>query len=93
MPFYRQGSLIADYAKSERYILIQTYNIKNTRATNVEDVKFYQMLVGLVTLSDNRYSTYSDVNVPGLLSGSYDPCNQNGSTFKYVITQWNPGGS
>ena len=77
LPFYPQGSSTVAYVKSEKYILIQTYNIKNTRATNVTGVKFYQMLVGLVTLSTSNSSTYSDANVPGLLAGSFDPCNPN----------------
>jgi hypothetical protein len=94
LPFYPEGSSTVAYVISERYILIQTYNIKNTRATNVTGVKFYQMLVGLVTLSTSRYSTYSDANVPHLLAGSYDPCNPNSPpSFRYVITQWNLGDS
>ena len=34
-------------------------------------------------------STYSDVNLPGLLRG-YDPCNPD-KPFRYAITQWNLG--
>ena len=46
LPFYPQGSSTVAYAKSERYILLQTYNIKNTHqpgGSNITGLKFYQM--------------------------------------------------
>ncbi|MFA5292803.1 MAG: right-handed parallel beta-helix repeat-containing protein [Phycisphaerae bacterium] len=93
MPFYPEGYSGSDvpYVTSERYILIQTYNITNTHSlqsgVNITGLKFYQMLDGLVTLSGAKSSTYSNANIPGLLTG-YDPTDPT-VVFKYVITQWN----
>ncbi|OHB53723.1 MAG: hypothetical protein A2Y10_20055 [Planctomycetes bacterium GWF2_41_51] len=92
MPFYPQSYSGSDvpYARSERYILIQSYNIKNTTSNNITGVKFYQMLTGWYAGMYN--CTYSNALIPGLLDGSYDPCNPNSPiAFKYVSTQWTNG--
>jgi hypothetical protein len=93
LPFYYQNSSTVAYVQSEKYILIQTYNLKNNRSSgNITGLKFYQLLVGLPTQSLYRSSTYSSAIVPGLLPRSYDPCNPGAANdFQYTITQWTPG--
>lgn len=85
IPFYPQGYSGSDvpYVASDRYILFQTYNIKNTTQNNITGVKFYQMLVGLVEYpfgNTTKSSTYSYKKFPGQLKD-----------YHYAITQWNYG--
>jgi hypothetical protein len=89
LPFYYQNYPTVAYVQSERYILVQTYNITNTHPTGgstITGLKFYQMLRGLFT----SCSSYSNAVVPNMLPGSYDPCNPNSpAVFKYATTLWN----
>jgi hypothetical protein len=85
IPFYPQNYSDSNvpYVESDRYLLIQTYNIKNTTQQNMTGVEFYQMLVGLVEYpfgNTTKSSTYSYKKFPGLLKG-----------YNYAITQWNYG--
>ena len=91
LPFRKIGGALAD-VNSERYILIQTYTIKNTHSVGGSDItglEFYQMLHGHPTGTDDAIvnSTYSDVNYPDTLKDPCDPA----KTFRYAITQWNSG--
>jgi len=83
------------YAKSERYVILQTYVFRNIHATeNISDLEFYQMLHGHPG-TPGAYSLET--------SGSYDttpfvddlenytPFDSNHQTgnFRYDITLWN----
>ena len=80
-------------AKSERYLFLQTYTIKNIKASgNITGLEFYQMLH---SHGDDDYgavvhSTYEtlDINDPLENYTPYNPVHTIGN-FRYDITQWN----
>ncbi|MCK4999418.1 MAG: DUF11 domain-containing protein, partial [Anaerohalosphaera sp.] len=83
------------FVKSDRYIFLQTYTIKNVdpNETTVEDIEFYQMLHshGADVYDDVVNSVYSDFEFEDEVLENYTPFNsvhQIGN-FRYDITQWN----
>ncbi|MCX5633071.1 MAG: hypothetical protein NTW93_05305, partial [Phycisphaerae bacterium] len=78
------------YVKSERYICLLTYTIKNIRADHntIQDLRFFQFLhthpTG--TFSPAEFSSYSTANYPDALKG-YDPVYPY-KNFRFDITQW-----
>jgi len=83
------------YVYSERYVLLQTYQFKNTSASDINNLEFYQMLHGHPTGSYPIFTKgmYETANFSDPLK-NYVPCDSNhhtGDNFRYDITLWNPG--
>lgn len=89
------GTLVgADaFVYSERYVLLQTYTIKNITASAIANLEFYQMLHGHPGNEYNAvvYSVYDDTDHDDPLE-DYVPYNEVHNTvgnFRYDITQRN----
>ncbi|MCX5632193.1 MAG: right-handed parallel beta-helix repeat-containing protein [Phycisphaerae bacterium] len=81
------------YVQSERYVLIQTYTIKNVRTDHntIQDLRFFQFLHShpTGTYYPAQFSSYSTANYPDALKG-YDPQHPD-LNFRYDISQWRSG--
>ncbi len=80
------------YARSDRYVLLQTYTITNITASSISGIEFYQMLHGHPADEDAAavFSVYESIEYVDPLE-EYTPYNGAHSvgTFRYAITQWN----
>lgn len=80
-------------AKSERYVLLKTYTIKNIKASgNITGLEFYQMLHshGADDYGPAVHCSYNSIDVNDPLE-NYTPYNNvhTAGNFRYDITQWN----
>jgi hypothetical protein len=90
---YREPNETVSVKRSERYVLLQTYTIKNIKASgNVTGLEFYQMLHGhgADEYGPAVHCTYETLDYPDALE-NYIPYNavHTVGNFKYDITQWN----
>ncbi|HEX40735.1 MAG TPA: LamG domain-containing protein [Phycisphaerales bacterium] len=80
------------YARSDRYVLLQTYTITNISGNNITGIEFYQMLHGHPAneYAATVFSVYESIEYVDPLE-EYTPYNGAHSvgTFRYAITQWN----
>jgi len=80
-------------AKSERYVLLKTYTIKNVKASgDITGLEFYQMIHshGADEYAAVVHCSYEDIDVNDPLQNytPYNPIHTAGK-FRYDITQWN----
>ncbi len=77
---------------SDRYILLQTYTLRNITAEPLTDVEFYQFLHshGADEYGPAVNSTYTELALDDPLAyyTPYNPIHETGN-FRYDITQWN----
>ena len=90
---YREPGGPIRIRRSERYVLLQTYTIKNIKAAgNVTGLEFYQMLHshGADDYGPVVHCSYETLDFPDALE-NYTPYNDvhTVENFKYDITQWN----
>jgi len=90
---YREPGQSPRIRRSERYVLLQTYTIKNIKAAgNITGLEFYQMLHshGADDYGPVVHSSYEVLDFPDALE-NYTPWNDvhEVGNFKYDITQWN----
>lgn len=80
------------FVPSDQYIFLQTYTIKNLKATTLTGLEFYQFLHshGANEYGPQVNSTYTDTSIsdPLVSYTPYDSVHQVGN-FRYDITQWN----
>jgi len=90
---YREPGQPLRIRRSERYVLLQTYTIKNIKATgSITGLEFYQMLHshGANDYGPVVHCSYETLDFPDALE-NYTPWNDvhKVGNFKYDITQWN----
>ncbi len=90
---YREGGGPVRIRRSERYVLLQTYTIKNIKpAGTITGLEFYQMLHshGAGDYGPVVHCSYETLDFPDALE-NYTPYNDvhTVENFKYDITQWN----
>ena len=81
------------HVKSDRYLLLQTYTIKNIKPSgNVTELRFYQLLHshGADDYGPTVYASYSPANYSDPLADyiPWNPVHEVGN-FHYDFTQWN----
>jgi len=90
---YREPGQAVRIRRSERYVLLQTYTIKNIKAAgNLTGLEFYQLLHshGANDYGPVVHTSYEALDFPDALE-DYTPYNEvhTVGNFKYDITQWN----
>jgi hypothetical protein len=80
------------FVKSTRYVILQTYTMKNISASPITGLKFFQLLHGHPAVYGSGDSgSYSTASYGDALANytPYNPVHQVGD-FKYDMAQWNP---
>ncbi|MBN2021067.1 MAG: hypothetical protein JW749_12690 [Sedimentisphaerales bacterium] len=79
----------AIFVRSERYVLLQTYTIRNISPNTINNLEFYQMLVKMYDELIWKYSVYETylLNDPFESYEPYNPVHTVGK-FRYDVTQW-----
>ena len=80
------------YIKSEQWVLLVTYTLKNISDSAITGLEFYQLLhAHPANRGAGNFGSYTTANYDDVLADyvPYNPVHQVGR-FQYDITQWNP---